>query len=83
MDHRQNLRMLVGAYSAKTGRGPARVGTLAASSGSFFKRIESGGSLTVDTYTKVLHWFSDNWPADLDWPVDVARPAPSSTSSAA
>jgi len=30
--------------------------------GNFFKRLESGGGITVDNYLKVSNWFSANLP---------------------
>ena len=55
-----------------------RVGHLAASRGSFFVDLRDGRRhCQTNTYTRVLQWFSDNWPAELAWPTDVQRPQPS------
>jgi hypothetical protein len=51
--------------------------TLAARAGvhsRLFKRLEAGLGCRVDTYSRALTWFSDNWPADLEWPRDIPRP---------
>ncbi len=29
----------------------------------------------VRTKVRILQWFSDHWPADLEWPPDISRPA--------
>ena len=56
-----------------------RIGRL---SGKFFDRLNAGGSCTIATYNRILHWFTDNWPADLAWPSDIPRPEPSPGSPA-
>lgn len=40
----------------------------------FFRRISDGQGFTVRTYDRVVQWFSDRWPADADWPVEIERP---------
>lgn len=35
---------------------------------------DSGADLTLERFNSAIRWFSDNWPADLDWPSDVVRP---------
>ncbi|WP_146193168.1 hypothetical protein [Maritimibacter sp. 55A14] len=39
-----------------------------------FQRLRDGHGTTIRTYNKVLQWFSDHWPEDLDWPSDIPRP---------
>ena len=36
--------------------------------------LEEGADITVGRLESALRWFSDNWPADTDWPVEVERP---------
>jgi hypothetical protein len=43
--------------------------------GDFFKNLKEGRDCRTATANKVLQWFSDNWPADLEWPRAIARPA--------
>ena len=51
------------------------VGRLAAKDGRFFSYLDSGRSTTTFAKAaKVTQWFSDHWPDDLDWPVDIPRP---------
>ncbi|SOC19646.1 hypothetical protein SAMN05877831_11829 [Rhodobacter maris] len=42
--------------------------------GDFFKKLMSGGDCRTATAARVLIWFSENWPADLEWPRDIPRP---------
>lgn len=74
MDYRSAILTVARTYCAKTGKSMARVATLAHNGGAFFKNIEAGKGFTIDTYAKVMQWFSDNWPADLEWPVGIDRP---------
>ena len=40
-------------------------------------------SSTSRRAARITQWFSDHWPEDLAWPVDIPRPAPSPDSPAA
>ena len=61
-----------------------RVGHLAASRGSFFVDLRDGRRhCQTNTYSRVLQWFSDHWPAELGWPPDTPRPQPSGARPAA
>ena len=73
-----SLIRLAEAYAEHSRVGLARVGFLAAGDGKFFGRLQSGKTCTIRLYRRVLQWFSDNWPAHLEWPPDVPRPAPAS-----
>lgn len=53
-----------------------RVSYLARGDGQFFKRLQDGKSCTLKTADTLVLWFSANWPDDLDWPRDIARPKP-------
>ena len=65
------------AYATYRGIGLWRVGALAANRGSFFVDLKSGKRhCRIDTYVRVLQWFSDNWPEPPAWPPDVPRPEP-------
>ena len=56
-----------------------RVGHLAAKRGSFFVDLREGRRhCQTNTYSRVLQWFADRWPADLEWPAEVPRPRPRS-----
>lgn len=75
MDYRNHLLTCCAAYAEATGLSPARIGTLAQNQGAFFKRLGAGAGCTMDTYLKVLGWFSANWPAGATWPPEVSRPS--------
>ncbi|WP_126976491.1 hypothetical protein [Frigidibacter oleivorans] len=51
------------------------VSTYAANDGKWLPGLK--GATTSCTLRKaelVMQWFSDHWPADLDWPHDIPRP---------
>lgn len=51
------------------------VSTYAANDGKKLPHLKSGGGCTVKTASAILDWFDKNWPDDLAWPKDIARPA--------
>ncbi len=42
--------------------------------GDFFKKLQAGGDCRTSTADRAMQWFSDNWPDDLSWPNEIARP---------
>lgn len=38
------------------------------------KRLRAGDGCTLATAMRAGQWFSDNWPADLEWPRGIPRP---------
>lgn len=50
------------------------IGRLSASDGRFFSRIREGKTFTAKKYDEVVGWFSENWPADAEWPSNITRP---------
>jgi hypothetical protein len=87
---RQHLRTCTALFQAHSGVTPKTVCKRALNDNTFFDRVVDGGQgFTVGTYDRVIRWLSENWPAGVDWPSDVPRPAvpvakaPSSLSSAA
>ena len=50
--------------------------------GDLFARIRQGKGITIATYNRVLQYFSDHWPIDLLWPLDIPRPNPAPDSPA-
>ena len=51
------------------------LGGLMVGSATVAARLEKG-RVTVATIRKIEQWLSDHWPDDLDWPIDIPRPAP-------
>ena len=73
-----SLVVLAEAYAQHRGVALWRVGHLAANRGSFFVDLKSGSRhCQTNTYSRVLQWFADQWPAGTPWPQDIPRPAPS------
>lgn len=70
----QQLIDLCDAYAHHMNISHWRVSFLARGDGQFFKRLGDGKGCTVSTMVKVMQWFSDNWPDDLEWPQDIPRP---------
>lgn len=70
-----HLMRLAGTFSEATGVALATLGERAAGDWRFFTRVRDADlNFRVRTYDRAVAWFSANWPADLDWPVDVPRP---------
>lgn len=74
MDAKSRLLSVARLYCETTGLSMARVATLAHNQGAFFKRLNAGASCTLETYEKVMRWFSNNWPDGVSWPLDIPRP---------
>ena len=71
------LVTLASGYARWRGVSLWRVGHLAANRGSFFVDLKEGRRhCQTDTYSRVLQWFSDHWPAELPWPAEAPRPEP-------
>ena len=83
MNQRIALLLLSESYSEMVGISEARISTLIFNHGARIKRIREGAGLTVASAEKAVKWFSDHWPATLDWPTDIPRPTPSLDSTAA
>ena len=79
----KHLEHLAQAYSRHTGLKISTVGSYAVNDGKFFLRLKDGASCTLRTAYKATAWFHENWPADLEWPSDIPRPAPQSKKEAA
>lgn len=63
------------AYAAHKNVSHWRVSFLARGDGQFFRRLKAGKGCSVRTAEMVLSFFSDHWPADLEWPRDISRPS--------
>lgn len=70
-----HILTLAKRYAAHKGMKISSLGAYAVNDGKFFARLENGGSCTLRTAEKVMVYFRDVWPADLEWPNEVARPA--------
>lgn len=52
----------------------SRVSTLIFNDGKKLDLIAKGAGLTTDKFEDTMQWFSNNWPADVNWPLGIARP---------
>lgn len=73
---------LAETYSAHTGRKLSTLGAYTVNDGKFFDRLEGGGSCTLKTAARVVRWFSETWPDDLEWPRHIPRPPKSKKEAA-
>lgn len=65
-------------YAASRGHSLNTVSLRMAGQGSLFGRLEQGlADVTTRRCDRILQAFSDHWPAKLEWPPDIPRPAPS------
>ncbi|TNF16795.1 MAG: hypothetical protein EP320_00600 [Rhodobacteraceae bacterium] len=71
----QDLVTLAKAYKTHRGLKMSSLGAYSANDGKFFTRLEQGGGCTIKTAQKVIDWFDQNWPADLEWPHGLERPS--------
>lgn len=71
---REDLLSLAESFHDATKTTHSTIGKRALNDNTFFGRIKSGDSFRVDTFDKVVRWFSENWPEGVKWPADVERP---------
>jgi hypothetical protein len=69
------LSDLADAYAAYLGRGLFTIAGRVGVHGKFFVRLKDGHGCHIGTFLKVQRWFDANWPADLEWPRHIPRPA--------
>lgn len=74
---------LARAYAGHFALSVSRVSFLVRGDGGFFQRLTKGAGCTVKTSALVVQWFSDSWPADLEWPAHIQRPKPTDKKDAA
>lgn len=69
-----NLLALANLICVHNGWKLSTLSRYAGNDGKFFKGLEDGKSCTLRTASKLLSWFSDNWPEELEWPSEISRP---------
>ena len=74
------ILQLIRTYAESSNISPASAARYAYGSGDFYSRLVAGCDITSRRATRVIQWFSDNWPVDLDWPADIPRPDPAKDS---
>jgi hypothetical protein len=70
-----HLLTLVGLLAAHRGRAETTVFKWAGGHARLFARLNAGAGCNLHTAERVIAWFDQNWPADLEWPADVIRPS--------
>jgi hypothetical protein len=72
---RETLIYLAEEMAAHLGVTHYAISMRALGKGDFFKNmIEKGYDCRTRTASKLMSWFSDNWPEELEWPSDIPRP---------
>ena len=76
-----DLLLLAERYGELTGLSHWQIGLSAARSAKFFRDLRSGRrrGCTVATHARAVHWFSNHWPEDAEWPPNIPRPATTAT----
>lgn len=70
-----NLTALATAYTSAMNVSLATLSERAAGDWRFFQQVAAGAlNYRIRSYDRAMTWFSDNWPAGLEWPDDVPRP---------
>ena len=83
MEQRLHLIRLVDLLAAHHGVTHFAISMRALGKGDFFKNLKKpNGDCRTQTASRLMRWFSDNWPADLEWPADIPRPTPSKKEAA-
>ena len=80
--HRQELIRLVDLYRTRVNRAEATISNWIFGNARVFNRLRKKLPVTDRIYERGFQWFSDHWPADLAWPEDIPRPAPSEKETA-
>lgn len=52
----------------------AGISTKIFNDGKTLARVLAGGDVTTGSFERAIRWFSENWPADVEWPPTVLRP---------
>jgi hypothetical protein len=74
MTQRSALITLAETLAAHQGVTHFAISMRALGKGDFFKKLIAGGDCRTATAARVVTWFADHWPRDLEWPRDIPRP---------
>jgi hypothetical protein len=69
-------------YGQHCGLKLSTVSTYAAGDGKFLGSLKGAAGCTIRRADRVLAWFDDHWPCDLEWPADIPRPSGKSEDAA-
>lgn len=83
MEQKNALIKLAEQMAAHEGVTHFAISMRALGKGDFFRNLmKPKGDCRTRTASKLLQWFSDNWPDDLDWPSDIPHPKPTKKETA-
>ena len=71
---RDQLLLVSEAFAEALGKAEASVSTRVFGSGDSISRLRNGADMRSERIHDGLQWFSDNWPTDATWPIEVPRP---------
>lgn len=75
--HTNEIVTLAETYRLHCGRELSTISTKIVNDGKRLDSFKTGSGCTLKTYARFVQWFSDNWPADLEWPRQIPRPSKS------
>lgn len=78
----QKLMVVADAYCEATGRSRSRISTIIFGGGDRLDGVARGNDLNTRSFEKAMAWFSQNWPAQREWPAGIERPATDSEAAA-
>ena len=65
-----HLKTLADRFLGATGLKLTTIGRLAAGDWRFFRNLDDEAKgFNIKTYDRIVQWFSDNWPDQIEWPV--------------
>lgn len=76
-DATAHMVRLAELYAGATELSEATVSDYATGQATTIARLRCGHTITVRRAARIVQWFSDHWPVDLEWPADLSRPDPS------
>ncbi len=74
MDQRHTLITLADMLAEHQGVTHFAISMRALGKGDFFKKLKDGGDCRTVTAARLMGFFHESWPADLEWPRDIPRP---------
>lgn len=75
MEQKYALLTLADSLAAHLGVTHFAISMRALRKGDFFKKLrQPDAGCHIRTAERLMRWFSDNWPSDLEWPRDIPRP---------
>lgn len=74
MAMKDQIVIVADRYAAAVGIGRKRLSTIVFNRGAKIDDIADGGDLATGTFERAMRWFSENWPAAVEWPEGIDRP---------